>query len=286
MSILVNHENFTIVQGITGREGSMHTLRMLQYGTNIVAGVTPGKGGDWIHGKPVFDTVVAAVDATGANTSVIFVSAPAAADAIYEAIDAGIGLIICITEGIPILEMMRIGEYLRQTKTRLIGPSSPGVLTPMESNIGIIPAYIGKPGNIGVVSRSGTLTYEVVHALTAAGLGQSTVVGIGGDPILGTGILDVLPLFEGDPHTEKIVLIGEIGGRGENDAAEYIKARMTKPVVAYVAGKTAPAGVRMSHAGALIDGEETTASAKVNALRAAGARVAENPQEILEMLQW
>ena len=286
MSILVNGESYVIVQGITGREGSLHTLRMLQYGTNIVAGVTPGKGGDWVHSKPVFDSVIAAVDATGANTSVIFVSAPTAADAIYEAIDAGIGLIICITEGIPILEMMRINEYLRQTRTRLIGPSTPGVLTPMDANIGIIPAYVGKPGNIGVVSRSGTLTYEVVHMLTEAGLGQSTVVGIGGDPILGTDFLDVLQLFESDPQTEKIVLIGEIGGHGENDAAEYIKARMTKPVVAYIAGKTAPSGVRMSHAGALIDGAETTASAKINALRLAGARVVDNPQEIPEMLHW
>jgi succinyl-CoA synthetase alpha subunit len=286
MSILVNRENYVIVQGITGREGSYYTLEMMQYGTNIVAGVTPGKGGDWIHGKPVFDSVIAAVDATGANTSVIFVSAPTAPDAIYEAIDAGIGLIICVTEGIPIMEMMRIREYLKQTSTRLIGPNCPGVLTPGDANIGIIPGYISKAGSVGVVSRSGTLMYEAVHALTNANMGQSSIVGIGGDPILGTSFVDVLMLLEDDPETEKVVLIGEIGGPGEAEAAEFIKARMTKPVFGYIAGQTAPPGVLMGHAGAIIVDEKSTARAKVAALRAAGVRMADNPQELPELMRY
>lgn len=286
MSILVNRENYVIVQGITGREGSHYTLEMMQYGTNIVAGVTPGKGGDWIHGKPVFDSVVTAVDATGANTSVIFVAAPTAPDAIYEAIDAGIGLIICVTEGIPIMEMMRIREYLKQTRTRLIGPNCPGVLTPGDANIGIIPGYIGKAGGVGVVSRSGTLMYEVVYALTKAQIGQSTIIGIGGDPIHGTSFLDVLMMFEDDPETEKVVLIGEIGGRGETDAAEFIKARMTKPIYGYIAGKTAPYGMHMGHAGAIIQDDKSAAAAKINALRAAGVRVADNPQELPDLMRY
>ncbi len=286
MSILVNRENFVIVQGITGREGSHYTREMMQYGTNIVAGVTPGKGGDWMHGKPVFDSVIAAVDATGANTSVIFVAAPTAPDAIYEAIDAGIGLIICVTEGIPIMEMMRIREYLKQTSTRLIGPNCPGLLTPGDASIGIIPSYIGKAGSVGVVSRSGTLMYEVVQALTKANMGQSTIVGIGGDPILGTSFVDTLMLFEDDPETEKVVLIGEIGGRGETEAAEFIKARMTKPVFGYIAGKTAPPGVLLGHAGAIVYDEKSTARAKINGLRAAGVRLADNPQELPELMQY
>ncbi len=286
MSILVNRENFVIVQGITGREGSHYTLDMMQYGTNIVAGVTPGKGGDWMHGKPVFDSVIAAVDATGANTSVIFVAAPTAPDAIYEAIDAGIGLIICVTEGIPIMEMMRIREYLKQTSTRLIGPNCPGLLTPGDASVGIIPSYIGKAGSVGVVSRSGTLMYEVVQALTKANMGQSTIVGIGGDPILGTSFVDTLMLFEDDPETEKVVLIGEIGGRGETEAAEFIKARMTKPVFGYIAGKTAPPGVLLGHAGAIVYDEKSTARAKINGLRAAGVRLADNPQELPELMQY
>ncbi|MBE2270328.1 MAG: succinate--CoA ligase subunit alpha [Anaerolinea sp.] len=286
MSILVNRENYVIVQGITGREGSQHTAEMIQYGTNIVAGVTPGKGGDWVHGKPVFDSVVAAVDATGANTSVIFVAAPTAADAIYEAIDAGIGLIICVTQGIPVMEMMRIREYLKQTRTRLVGPNCPGILTPADANIGIIPGYIAKSGNIGVVSRSGTLMYETVSALTRAGLGQSTIVGVGGDAIIGTNFVDVLSMFEEDAETERIVLIGEIGGHGEIDAAAYIKARMTKPVYGYIAGKTAPFGVLMGHAGAMVQDEKSAAAAKISALKAAGVRIADNPQEIPDLLRY
>jgi succinyl-CoA synthetase alpha subunit len=286
MSILVNRENFVIVQGITGREGSHYTLEMMQYGTNIVAGVTPGKGGDWIHGKPVFDSVIAAVDATGANTSVIFVAAPDAPDAIYEAIDAGIGLIICVTEGIPILEMMRIREYLKQTRTRLIGPNCPGVLTPGDANIGIIPGYIGRAGSVGVVARSGTLMYEVVHTLTNAQIGQSTIIGVGGDPILGTPLVEALMMFEEDAETEKVVLIGEIGGHGETDAAAFIKARMTKPVFGYIAGKTAPHGVLMGHAGAIIHDEKSTADAKIAALKAAGVRIADNPQELPELMKY
>lgn len=286
MSIMVNRENFVIVQGITGREGNHYAHEMMQYGTNIVAGVSPGKGGDWVHGKPVFDSVVAAVDATGANTSVIFVAAPTASDAIYEAIDAGIGLIICITEGIPVLEMMRIREYVSHTRTRLIGPNCPGVLSPAEASIGIIPGYLARPGKVGVVSRSGTLMYEIVHALTNVGIGQSTIIGIGGDPILGTSFVDVLMMFEEDPATEKVVLIGEIGGRSEIDAAEFIKSRMTKPVFGYIAGKTAPHGILMGHAGAVIQDEKSAANAKIAALKAAGVRIADNPQELPELMHY
>lgn len=284
MAILADKSTHLIVQGITGREGSFHTQQMIEYGTDVVGGVTPGKGGEWVHGKPVFDTVKKAVDATGANASIIYAPAAAAPDAIYESIDSGIDLIVCITEGIPIQDMMKVYDYLKRSRSRLIGPNCPGLLTPGQAKIGIMPGYIAKPGNIGVVSKSGTLTYEVVNALTQASMGQTTCVGIGGDPVIGTNFVDVLQLFEEDPETEKVVLIGEIGGRAEIDAAEYIKAHMTKPVAAFIAGKSAPPGTRMGHAGAIIEGGEGTATEKIAALQAAGVRVADNPDQIPGLL--
>jgi succinyl-CoA synthetase alpha subunit len=285
MAILADKNTRLIVQGITGREGSFHTEQMIDYGTDVVGGVTPGKGGEWVLGKPIFDTAKAAVDATGANTSIIFVPAAFGPDAIYEAIDAGIELIICITEGIPILDMMKVYEYLRHSKSRLIGPNCPGLLTPGQAKVGIMPGYIAQPGNIGVVSKSGTLTYEVVYALTQAGMGQTTCIGIGGDPVIGTNFVDVLRLFEDDPLTEKVVLIGEIGGRAEVEAGAFIKANMTKPVAAFIAGKSAPPGTRMGHAGAIIEGGEGTAAEKIEALQAAGVRVADNPEQIPDLLK-
>jgi len=285
MAILADKNTRLIVQGITGREGSFHTEQMIDYGTNVVAGVTPGKGGEWVLGKPIFDTVKGAVDATGANASIIFVPAAFGPDAIYEAIDAGVELIVCITEGIPILDMMKVYEYLQHSNSRLIGPNCPGLLTPGQTKVGIMPGYIAKPGNVGVVSKSGTLTYEVVYALTHAGMGQTTCIGIGGDPIIGTNFVDVLRLFEEDPETEKVVLIGEIGGRAEIEAAEYIKAHMTKPVAAFIAGKSAPEGTRMGHAGAIIEGGEGTAAEKIAALQAAGVRVADNPEQLPDLLK-
>ncbi len=284
MSILADKNTRLLVQGITGREGSFHTKQMIEYGTNVVGGITPGKGGEWVHGKPVFDTVKKAVDATGANASIIYAPAAFAADAIYEAADAGIDLIVCITEGVPILDMMRVYDYIKHTGSRLIGPNCPGLLTPGQAKVGIMPGYIAKPGNVGVVSKSGTLTYEVVFALTQAGLGQSTCIGIGGDPVIGTNFVDVLRMFEEDPETEKVVLIGEIGGRAEVDAAEFIQGHMTKPVAAFIAGKSAPPGTRMGHAGAIIEGGEGTATEKINALLAAGAKVADNPEQIPALL--
>jgi succinyl-CoA synthetase alpha subunit len=278
MAILVDKDSRVIVQGITGREGQFHTRQMIEYGTNVVGGVTPGKGGEWVENRPVFDTVKAAMEVTEADTSLILVPARFATDAIYEAIDAAIPLIVCITEGIPTLDMMRVYQYLQTTDSRLVGPNCPGVLTPGQAKVGIMPGYIAKPGNIGVVSRSGTLTYEVVYALTRACMGQTTCVGIGGDPVIGTNFVDVLEMFEEDPDTEKVVLIGEIGGRAEIDAAEYIKARMTKPVVGFIAGKTAPEGTRMGHAGAIIEGGQGTAAEKIEALLSAGVRMAENPE--------
>ncbi|HEX2621085.1 MAG TPA: succinate--CoA ligase subunit alpha [Phototrophicaceae bacterium] len=285
MSILANKETRAIVQGITGREGGFHARQMIEYGTNVVGGVTPGKGGEWAEGKPVFDTVSSAVDATGANATVIFVPPAVAADSIFEAIDAGVALIICITEGIPVRDMMRVYQKLKQSKSRLIGPNCPGLLTPGEAKLGIMPGYIAKKGNVGVVSKSGTLTYEVVHALTEAGMGQSTCVGIGGDPIIGTTFVDVLELFENDPETEKVAILGEIGGRAEIDAAEYISKHMTKPVAAFIAGRSAPPGTRMGHAGAIVEGGEGTAEEKINALKKAGVRVADNPEEIPGLLK-
>ncbi len=286
MSILVNKNTNVVVQGITGHEGLFHTEQMLVYGTRIVAGVRPGKGGEWvISGKvPIFDTMSGAVEATGADCSIIFVPARAAPDAILEAADAGIALVVCITEGIPVQDMMRVGKYLDEKKVRLIGPNCPGLLTPGECKVGIIPGHVARPGNVGVVSRSGTLTYEVIHALTQRGIGQSTCVGMGGDPVHGLGFVETLELFEEDPHTDKIVLIGEIGGNDEERAAEFIADRLTKPVVAFIAGQTAPPGKRMGHAGAIVEGGTGTAAEKIKALEAAGARVARHPEEIADLL--
>ena len=281
MSILVGKDTRLVVQGITGREGAFHTQQMIDYGTNVVAGVTPGKGGEWAIGNtPVFDTVKEAVEATGANTSIIYVPARFAPDAIIEAADAGIDLVICITEGIPALDMVQVRTYLDATPTRLIGPNCPGLITPGEAKVGIMPGHIHTPGSVGIVSRSGTLTYEVVYALTARGIGQSTAVGIGGDPIIGTKFIDVLQLFQDDPATEQVVMIGEIGGTDEQLAAEFIANHMTKPVTGFIAGQTAPPGRRMGHAGAIISGGEGTAEEKIAALKAAGAQVARHPDEI------
>jgi len=287
MSILVNKKTRLIVQGITGHEGYFHSQQMLAYNTNLVAGVTPGKGGEWVlEGKvPVFDSMKLAVEATGANTSVIFVPARFAADAMFEAADAGIGLIVTITEGVPVQDMMRVRSYLDQKNVRLVGPNCPGLLTPGETKVGIIPGNIALPGSIGVVSRSGTLTYEVLYALKQIGLGASTCVGIGGDPVNGTSFIDVLEMFEDDPKTEKVVLIGEIGGTDEEKAAEFIANSMSKPVVSFIAGQTAPPGKRMGHAGAIIEGGSGTAEDKVQALQAAGVQVARHPEEIPQLLR-
>jgi succinyl-CoA synthetase alpha subunit len=287
MSILVDKSTRLLVQGITGNEGLFHTQQMLAYGTKVVAGTRPGKGGEWVlDGKvPVFDSCKAAVEATGANTSIIFVAAVFAPDAIFEAADAGIPFIVCITEGVAVQDMMRVREYLDQKQIRLLGPNCPGVLTPGEAKIGIIPGNIALPGNIGVVSRSGTLTYEVLYALKLVGIGATTCVGIGGDPINGTNFIDCLSMFEDDPHTEKVVLIGEIGGTDEEKAAQFIASKMTKPVVSFIAGQTAPPGKRMGHAGAIIEGGAGTAADKVKALEAAGVKVAKHPEEIPSLLK-
>lgn len=286
MSILVGKETRLLVQGITGREGLFHTQQMVAYGTQVVAGVTPGKGGEWVlDGKiPVFDTVKKAVEATGANTSVIFVPARFAPDAIYEAADAGIELIVCITEGIPVQDMMRARSYLDQKGVQLIGPNCPGLLTPGEAKVGIIPGSITMPGNVGIVSRSGTLTYEVAYAMKLRGMGVSTTVGIGGDPVKGLNFIEILQMFEEDPQTEKVVLIGEIGGTDEEKAAQFIADHMTKPVVAFIAGRTAPPGKRMGHAGAIVEGGEGRAEDKIKALEAVGVRVARHPEEIPDLL--
>lgn len=286
MSILVGKDTRLLVQGITGREGLFHTKQMLEYGTNVVAGVTPGKGGEWVlDGKiPVFDTVKKAVEATGANTSVIFVPARFAPDAIYEAADAGIELIVCITEGIPVQDMMRVRSYLDQKSVQLIGPNCPGLLTPGEAKVGIIPGSITMPGNVGIVSRSGTLTYEVAYAMKLRGIGVSTTVGIGGDPVKGLNFIEILQMFEEDPQTEKVVLIGEIGGTDEEKAAQFIANHMTKPVVAFIAGRTAPPGKRMGHAGAIVEGGEGRAEDKIKALEAVGVKVARHPEEIPDLL--
>lgn len=285
MSILVGKDTRLVVQGITGREGLFHTQQMVEYGTNVVAGVTPGKGGEWALGDiPVFDTVKESVDAFGANTSIIYVPARFAPDAIIEAADAGVELVICITEGLPALDMVQVRAYLDTTNTRLIGPNCPGLITPGQAKVGIMPGHIHTPGNVGLVSRSGTLTYEVVYALTSRGIGQSTAIGIGGDPIIGTTFLDVLEMFEADADTEQVVFIGEIGGTDEQKAAEFIAKHMSKPVTAFIAGQTAPAGRRMGHAGAIISGGEGTAAEKMAALRAAGAQVARHPDEIAQLV--
>ena len=286
MSILIDKKTRLLVQGITGNEGLFHTQQMLNYGTNVVAGVTPGKGGEWVlDGKvPVFDSVRIAQGATGVNTSVIFVPARFAADAIYEAADAGIPLVVCITEGIPVQDMMRVRNYLDQKGIRLVGPNCPGLLTPGEAKVGIIPGDISIPGNVGVVSRSGTLTYEVLYALKLVGLGVTTCVGIGGDPVNGTSFIDVLGMFESDPHTDKIVLIGEIGGTDEENAAEFIADHLTKPVVAFIAGQSAPPGKRMGHAGAIVEGGSGTAAEKIKALQDVGVQVASHPEQIPSLL--
>jgi len=285
MSVLVNRETRLLVQGITGREGSFHTAQMLEYGTNVVAGVTPGAAGREVHGVPVFNTVADAVAATAPNASIIYVPAPFAPDAIYEAVDAGIPLVVCITEGIPTLEMVKVYQYVQSRGCRLIGPNCPGLITPGQAKVGIMPGYIHRPGPVGVVSRSGTLTYEVVWALTQAGIGQSTAVGIGGDPIIGTSFIDVLAMFQNDPETEAIVLIGEIGGTDEEAAAGYVREHVTKPVVGFIAGRTAPPGKRMGHAGAIISGGQGTAAEKIAALEAAGVPVAERPAQVAELIR-
>jgi len=281
MSILVSSETRVVVQGITGGEGSFHARQMLDYGTSLVAGVTPGKGGESFDGKvPVFNTVAEAVKETGANASVIFVPAPFAADAVMEAADSALEVVVCITEGIPTVDMVRVVRDLQGRKTTLVGPNCPGVITPGQCKIGIMPGFIHTPGRVGVVSRSGTLTYEAVWQLTERGIGQSTCLGIGGDPVVGTTHLDALRLFNDDSDTEAVLMIGEIGGTAEEAAAEFVKKRMDKPVVAFIAGRTAPPGRRMGHAGAIISGGVGTAQSKIEALRDCGVTVAESPAEI------
>ncbi len=284
MAILVDNETRLVVQGITGRQGRFHTERMLESDTQVVAGVTPGKGGEEYEGVPVFNTVDEAVEETGANASIIFVPAALAADAIFEALDSDIRAICCITEGVPVHDMMRVANYLRVKDATLIGPNCPGVLSPGKSNVSIMPADIFTPGNVGVVSRSGTLTYQIVDELTQHDIGQSTAVGIGGDPIIGTDFIEILQQFEADPETECAVMIGEIGGNAEQLAAEYVQNEMQKPVVAYIAGFTAPEGKTMGHAGAIVSGGESTAQAKSEALERAGIRAARNPSEVADLV--
>ncbi len=280
MSVLVGKETRVLTQGITGATGQLHTRLCREYGSQMVAGVTPGRGGTDFEGIPIFDTVAQAVRATGANASVIYVPPAGAADAILEAVDAGLPLVVCITEGIPVLDMVRVKRVLDGSHTRLIGPNCPGVITPGACKIGIMPGYIHTPGRVGVVSRSGTLTYEAVYQLTTLGIGQSTCIGIGGDPIIGTSHVEALRLFQEDPGTDAIVMIGEIGGTAEEEAAAFIAAHVTKPVVAFIAGQTAPPGKRMGHAGAIIAGGKGTAAEKMDALRRAGARLAPSPAEL------
>ncbi len=286
MSIFVDQATRLCVQGITGRDGSFHAKQMMEYGTPVVAGVTPGKGGQRFEGTvPVYDTVAEAVRETGANASVIYVPPGLAAGAIYEAADAGIGLVVCITEGIPVLDMTRVMLYLRERGTRLVGPNCPGVITPGVAKVGIIPGNICAPGRVGLVSRSGTLTYEVVYHLTRNGMGQSTCVGIGGDPVIGTNFIDCLRAFEDDPATEAIVIIGEIGGTDEQNAATFVTDHVRKPVVGFIAGQTAPKGRRMGHAGAIISGSSGTAAEKIAAFEAAGIAVMKRPAEVVSLLE-
>ena len=280
MSILIDESTRALVQGITGSEGRFHTQRMLEDGTKIVAGVTPGKAGQSVEGVPVFDTVADAVAEAGANASILFVPPPFAADAILEAAEAGLGLVVCLTEGIPIHDMLVARRYIDLTQTKLIGPNTPGLISPGRSKLGVMAGYIHRPGPVGIISRSGTLTYEVVHQLTALGIGQSTCVGIGGDPIVGLSFRDLLTMFENDRQTEGIILIGEIGGTAEEEAAEAIAERISKPVVAFIAGRTAPPGRRMGHAGAIVTRGAGTAAGKIEALNAAGVDVAQSPAEI------
>lgn len=284
MGVYINKDTKVIVQGITGSTAAFHTKQMLEYGTKIVAGVTPGKGGEVIEGVLVYDTVSEAVENTGANASVIYVPAPFAADAILEAVDADIDLVICITEHIPVLDMVKVKRYLEGKKTRLIGPNCPGVITADECKIGIMPGYIHTKGHIGVVSRSGTLTYEAVHQLTKAGLGQTTAVGIGGDPVNGTNFIEVLQAFNEDPETYAVIMIGEIGGNAEEEAAYWVKANMIKPVVGFIGGRTAPPGKRMGHAGAIISGGKGTADEKIRVMNECGIKVADTPSVIGETL--
>ena len=285
MGILIDENTKVLVQGITGRDGSFPAASMLDYGTKVVGGVTPGKGGQEVHGLPVFNTVAEAVESTGADCSVIFVPARFATAALREAVDGGIGLIVCITEGVPVLEMLGNYHYIRKKGARLIGPNCPGLINPGKSKVGIMPGHIHRPGGIGVISRSGTLTYEVVYNLTLNELGQSTCIGIGGDPVIGTGYIDLLELFEKDTDTEGVVIIGEIGGEDEEQAAQYIKSSVSKPVAAFISGRTAPPDKRMGHAGAIISGGKGTAEAKVKAFQEAGVPVADRPDQIPELMQ-
>lgn len=286
MSVFVDRDTKLVIQGITGRDGSFHASQMIEYGTRVVAGVTPGKGGQQFDGSvPVFDTVVEAVAQTEANTSVIYVPARFAADAIYEAADAGIELVVCISEGVPVLDMTKVIPFLREKGTRLIGPNCPGAISPSRSKVGIIPGQICAEGKVGVVSRSGTLTYEIIHQLSTNGYGQSTCVGIGGDPIIGTNFIDCLAAFEADPDTEAIVMIGEIGGTDEQKAAQYVADYVSKPVVGFIAGQTAPPGRRMGHAGAIISGSSGTAAEKMAALEAAGIGVMKRPKDVVPLLK-
>jgi succinyl-CoA synthetase alpha subunit len=284
VAIVVDESTRLVVQGLTGREGRFHGLRNREYGTQVVAGVTPGKGGQDVEGVPVFDTVAEAVSEAGANTTMVFVPAPFAADAIYEAVDAGIETVICIAEGLPAHEMLRVYNYIRPKGITMIGPNCPGALSPGKANVGIIPAEIFRDGGVGLVSRSGTLTYQIGHELTQLGLGNSTLVGIGGDPVVGSSFVDILARFEADPETELIVMVGEIGGDEEEKAAHFIDAELSKPVVAYIAGFTAPPGKTMGHAGAIISGTSGTAAAKKEALEAAGVRVGTTPTEVAELV--
>jgi succinyl-CoA synthetase alpha subunit len=284
MTLFLNKDIRVIIQGITGREGSIHTEQMIEYGTNIVGGVTPGKGGEWAGGKPIFDTVKAAIEATDANASVIFVPPASAADAILEAIDAELPLIVCITEGIPVLDMMTVYDYVKRSKSRLFGPNCPGLLIPERLKLGIIPGYIAKPGNTAVISKSGSLIYETIGILTKAGIGQSACIGIGGDPIIGTNFVDVLEMLEHHSDTTQVVMVGEIGGHAEIDAAEFIKTHMTKPVTAFIVGKNAPENIRIGHAGAIVENGRGCAEEKIEALRDAGVRIANAPNEIPGLL--
>lgn len=286
MSIFIDNGTKLIVQGITGRDGSFHTKQMIEYGTQVVGGVTPGKGGQQFEGTvPIFDTVYDAVQATGANTSVIYVPPMFAADAMMEAAAAGVKLIVCITEGVPVLDMTRVYPFVKEHGARLLGPNCPGLITPGQSKVGIIPGRICLPGNVGVVSRSGTLTYEIVNQLTKAGIGQSSCVGIGGDPINGTNFIDCLAAFEADPHTKAVAMMGEIGGTDEQEAAMFVKEHMTKPVVGFIAGQTAPPGRRMGHAGAIISGSAGTAAEKIEAFHAAGMGVAQRPVDFVDLIR-
>jgi succinyl-CoA synthetase alpha subunit len=286
VSVFIDRSTRLLVQGITGRDGSFHAKQMMEYGTAVVGGVTPGKGGQTFEGTvPIFNTVAEAVEATGANTSVIYVPPPFAADAMMEAAAAGIKLIVCITEGVPVLDMTRVYPFVREHGARLVGPNCPGLITPGEAKVGIIPGRICTPGPVGVVSRSGTLTYEVVYQLTRAGIGQSTCVGIGGDPINGTNFIDVLQAFESDPQTKAVAMMGEIGGTDEQEAAEFVKRHMRKPVVGFIAGQTAPPGRRMGHAGAIISGSAGTAAEKIQAFKDAGMGVAQRPIDFVKLLQ-